>query len=154
MKTAAKILCVALVGIAMIAAVSLFAKTSSCVNFRQDTLKVPSGKLSVAVVKDPAQQAKGLAGCVSIPEKSGMYFPFEEPRETTFWMKDMLIPIDIIWIKDDRIVGVDDKVPYPKKHETDKDSRLYKSPGPVDAVLEVASGKAESYGLVVGAEVR
>jgi uncharacterized membrane protein (UPF0127 family) len=40
-------------------------------------------------------------GVTSLPEDSGMLFPYDEEDEVTFWMKDTVIPLDIIFIDED-----------------------------------------------------
>ena len=143
---------VILIGILLLVAF-LSLDNKPCANFNEKTITVPSGALSIALVQTPEQQARGLSGCKNIPPRSGMLFPLAERREATFWMKGMLIPIDIVWIADNRVLGVEQNVPYPKEQVPEADFPVYSSPGEVDAVLEVEAGKANEYGLVEGAEV-
>ena len=50
------------------------------------------------------EKEKGLQGASSLPEDQGMLFFFEEPQEVSMWMKDTLIPLDIIFINEDNEV--------------------------------------------------
>ena len=50
------------------------------------------------------EKEKGLQGVSSLPEDQGMLFCFEEPQEVSMWMKDTLIPLDIIFINEDNEV--------------------------------------------------
>ena len=50
------------------------------------------------------KKEKGLQGVSSLPEDQGMLFCFEEPQEVSMWMKDTLIPLDIIFINEDNEV--------------------------------------------------
>ena len=50
------------------------------------------------------EKEKGLQGVYSLPEDQGMLFFFEEPQEVSMWMKDTLIPLDIIFINEDNEV--------------------------------------------------
>ena len=50
------------------------------------------------------EKEKGLQGVSSLPEDQGMLFFFEEPQEISMWMKDTLIPLDIIFINEDNEV--------------------------------------------------
>lgn len=50
------------------------------------------------------EKEKGLQGVSSLPEDQGMLFFFEEPQEVSMWMKDTLIPLDIIFINEDNEV--------------------------------------------------
>lgn len=138
----------------------LFFSNKPCANFNEKTITTPSGSLFVAIAKTSQQQSRGLGGCKYVPKRSGMLFllnqgPFDtaQGQNATFWMKDMLIPIDIVWIAGSRVLGVEQNVPYPTEQVPDADFPVYSSPGDVDAVLEVGAGKAEEYGLVEGAQV-
>jgi len=64
----------------------------------------------------------------------------------------MLIPIDIIWISDGRVVGIAQEVPVPSPDRPVSDEQLptYTSPAPVHYVLEVRAGFAKRYNLSVG----
>lgn len=97
-----------------------------------------------------AEQAKGLSGCAALELGQGMYFPFAEKKEAVFWMKDMIMSIDIIWITDSRVVGIEHSVPPPSDNNLIK----YYAPGEVDAVLEIGAGHAAELGITKGASVR
>lgn len=111
-------------------------------------------ELSVTVANSPIDQQRGLAGRTMLAENEGMIFLFSEPRLATFWMKGMLMPIDIIWIKNGLVIGVEKNAPPPPAVAYDFDLALYNSPERVDAVLEVAAGFAERRGIGQGAAFR
>lgn len=121
-----------------------------CANFNEATLHTPTKALSVALATTPEAQSKGLGGCRYIPKNSGMYFVFTDNSQRTFWMKGMRIPIDIVWISQGRVVGIEKNVPNLPRSTSDSDLPQYKSPVPVDAVLEVEAGMAEAYGAQEG----
>jgi len=75
-----------------------------------------------------------------------MLFVFEDLGEYGFWMKDTLIPLDIIWIDSDwRVVGIADaELCYVER------CPVYRPRGKAKYVLEVNSGWAEEKGLGVG----
>lgn len=54
--------------------------------------------LSVKVALDDASRTKGLGGVQELSMNEGMLFVFNTPGNYRFWMKDMYIPIDMIWI--------------------------------------------------------
>lgn len=56
---------------------------------------------NIQIVETEEEAEKGLMGVTSLPEDSGMLFPYEEEDEVAFWMKDTLIPLDIIFIDED-----------------------------------------------------
>src|SRR6056297_2901227 len=68
----------------------------------------------VALTNEDREQ--GLSGVKYMGDNEGMLFIFEEEKKHGIWMKDMRIPIDILWIKDEVIVDVDEHVmPEPDK---------------------------------------
>jgi len=113
-----------------------------------------NGQIFIAdVVRDPDDQAQGLAGRDRLAANEGMAFLFDEEDRHGFWMKGMTFPIDIIWIRDNAIVGVDEYV-FPEPDATDENRIVYLPPEPVDSVLEVAAGRAQSLRVEVGDPVR
>jgi len=52
----------------------------------------------IFIADTPELREKGLQGVTSLPSNEGMLFIFEEPQTVEFWMKDKLIPLDIIYI--------------------------------------------------------
>lgn len=121
-----------------------------CHDFSAGTVKTPTGQLNVAVAENQLDQARGLGGCKSLPKRSGMYFPYMTKQEPVFWMKGMLVPIDIVWIEGNKVVKVDAYIPPPSKGRLDEELIRYSAPRPIDAVLEVEAGKAQEYGLKPG----
>lgn len=106
----------------------------------------------VDVADTPLEHQQGLSGRESLRATEGLLFVFRKPGIQRFWMKDMLIPIDIIWINGNRIVGFEENVsPQPGVSMTEL--AVYKSPSPVDYVLEVPAGTVGRIGASVGDEV-
>jgi hypothetical protein len=59
---------------------------------------LPSGAVySIEIARTPEEQAQGLMFRESLPERTGMLFPFADPGVHKFWMKNTMIPLDIIW---------------------------------------------------------
>jgi hypothetical protein len=68
-----------------------------------------------------------------------MLFIFSDSQNRTFWMKNMLFPLDIIWINDGKIVNISRNLPP----EGDLPSNKYHSGRPADHVLEINSGLSD-----------
>ena len=88
---------------------------------------------------------KGLSGHAPISKSSGMLFVFQKPGNYGFWMKDMLFPLDIIWMDSRwRVVHIEEAV-SPKSYP----SVFY--PG-VDSLyaMEVNAGVVNSLGVKIG----
>lgn len=105
--------------------------------------------ITVAVADTPLLRAKGLGGKTVLSDSEGMIFPLDAPEEQVFWMKGMLIPIDIIWVRHGTIVGIEKSV-VPEPDVADADLKRYPSPIEVDAVIEVAAGFSERHRVSVG----
>ena len=101
-------------------------------------------------VADPDSREVGLSNHDLLPENMGMLFLFPNMDNRFFWMKGMQFSIDIVWIKTNKIVGIDHNVPlspgpnYPH----------YISPVPVDKVLEINAGRAKELGLAPGQTIK
>lgn len=108
-------------------------------------------RVAVDVVDTPFLRARGLSGRPGLGPEEGMLFLFDTVRIQSFWMKDMRFPIDILWIRDGRIVGISPNVPVPRRPS---ELPQYPSPVPCDVVLEVRAGAAHRWGLLLGDAVR
>ena len=102
----------------------------------------------VEVARTEREQAKGLMFRTAMGADEGMIFPMDPPRDAAFWMKNTVIPLDIIFIgPDKRILNIAANAePY---SETPLPSA-----GPVSAVLELNGGRAEQLGIGRGDLVR
>jgi len=93
------------------------------------------------------EQEKGLMFRTAMGADEGMIFPMDPPRMAAFWMKNTVIPLDIIFIGPNRRVlnVAANAVPY--------DLSPLPSAGPVSAVLELNGGRAAQLGLKPGDRV-
>ncbi|OAN94162.1 DUF192 domain-containing protein [Sulfitobacter geojensis] len=107
-----------------------------------------SARFSVEVADDPAEQAQGLMHRASMPMGAGMYFVNERPRSTSFWMRNTLIPLDMLFIDAQGVV----------KHIHHNAIPLDETPipggGDILTVLEINGGLAARLGIKVGSFVR
>lgn len=120
----------------------------NCRDFKEDTVTVGSKQIDVAIAREALAQSRGLSGCKKIPANSGMYFPYDPPIIPHFWMKGMVIPVDIVWIADGRVVEIITNLPPVAKFADDP--VRYSPPRPVTGVLELGAGKVAEYGIAVG----
>lgn len=112
------------------------------------TATIRNQTYSIDVVKTPKEQQIGLSEKSSISANYGMYFPFEKADYYAFWMKNMKLPIDIIFIRDNKIVTIHDSVPAPTSDSNNLP--LYQPDEPADAVLEITAGLSKKYGFAKG----
>lgn len=106
-------------------------------------------KFDVDVADTPALRQKGLSGRESLGKDEGLLFIFSRPSVQRFWMKDMLISIDIIWIQGGEVVGIIENV-HPEPGVSVMNLTIYSSPVPVDRVFEIPAGVAGEIGITVG----
>jgi hypothetical protein len=131
----------------------LLADNSACRNFSAGTVTYNDNRqLSVALALTPLEHQRGLSGCSSLSLGQGMYFHFPIKTDAVFWMKDMLIPIDIIWLGDDEVIGITTDVPPPDTDQTVLPT--YPAPAAVNAVLEVGAGHAKRLNIRPGTTIR
>lgn len=100
---------------------------------------------NVEIASNEADRVNGLSNRKTLRNKNGMLFAFDRQAAQTFWMKDMLIPIDMIFFDSNwNIVEIDGNLQpnsFPKVFGDKVKSKF---------VLEVNAGEADSYGLKVG----
>ena len=96
---------------------------------------------AVEVARTEAEQERGLMFRDHLSPKGGMIFPMNPPRVASFWMKNTLIPLDMIFIRADGTIAriAADTVPY--------SLAPVGSDEPVAAVLEIAGGRAGELGI-------
>lgn len=101
----------------------------------------------IEVADNYEERKEGLMFRTSLNERRGMFFIFEYPGKLRFWMKNTLIPLDIIFFdKDYRIVNIEKNAQPCSKDPCN----LYFSAGPAQYVLEVNAGEADKFGIEVG----
>ena len=100
--------------------------------------------LETAVSTEAVTQ--GLSGRTKIPA-DGMLFIFPEADLRYFWMKDMNFPLDMIWLRDNTIIGITYSAEIPPENERKNPTQIYNSPGPADMVIEVEAGRAVSFAV-------
>jgi uncharacterized protein len=112
-------------------------------------LKTESGEHSftIEVASTNQERALGLMFRRSLPENGGMLFLYDRPQPAAMWMKNTLIPLDMVFISADGTVHRIEQNAEP--HST----ALIPSEGPVVAVLELNGGEAAKIGLKRGDKV-
>jgi uncharacterized membrane protein (UPF0127 family) len=107
-----------------------------------------SARFSVDVADTPEQRSRGLMFVESMPTMSGMLFVYDREQAVSFWMKNTLIPLDMIFADSSGVVQ--------KVHDTAVPGDLTSIPGGsnIQFVLEVNGGMAKKLGISVGSEMR
>jgi uncharacterized membrane protein (UPF0127 family) len=103
-------------------------------------------RFTVEVARTEAEQAQGLMNRRTLAPDAGMIFPFDPPRPASFWMRNTLIPLDLIFIRPDgSIARIATGVPLSEEQIVVAD--------PLTAVLEIPGGRAAQLGIRVGDRV-
>jgi hypothetical protein len=105
----------------------------------------PSTCVEAEIAETLEEKKTGLMFRESLQEFSGMLFPYDQKNIYTFWMKNTLIPLDIIWIADTKIVHIEKATPC-----TTDPCETYKSETPANHILEVNSGFTEKNNIKIG----
>ena len=104
-------------------------------------------RFRVRIADDPAERERGLMFVSVLPEDEGMLFDFKEPSPRAFWMKNTLIPLDIIFI------GADGRIINIAENTTPYSLEPVPSAGPALAVLEIGGGLSAELGIKPGDRV-
>lgn len=110
--------------------------------------------IEVDVARTGADRARGLSGRNELAAGRGMLFLHDAPGRHAYWMKDMRFAIDILWLRDGRVVDVAHRVPPPPAGLPDGALPVYAPAADADAVLEVSAGFARIHGWDKGAQAR
>lgn len=120
--------------------------------FESGTLAIQSRdgtvhNFTIELASTPDERAQGLMYRTELPPDAGMLFDFEEEQPVSMWMKNTILPLDMLFIAGSgEITGIAaDTVPH---SET-----TIPSPGPVRAVLELNAGTASRLGITAGDRV-
>ncbi len=114
------------------------------------TITTANGKthrFTVEVARSPQEQEQGLMNRESLAPDRGMIFLYEPPVAASFWMKNTLIPLDMIFVRADGIIVRIEANTVPLSLEP------VAAGEPVAAVLELAGGRSAELGIAPGARV-
>ena len=104
--------------------------------------------IKVSIADEPAEHKQGLSGVKSLGEFEGKLFIYSKEGDYRMWMKDMFIPLDIIWINNDmKIVHIEENL------TPDTYPDVFGSPVPARFVLEVNAFFAKNASIQIGDSV-
>lgn len=118
--------------------------------FRNTDKKIhtPNGTYTALVVGTEEERTQGLSSSESLPAGTVMFFVFETPDNYGFWMKDMLYPLDIVFLDTDmKVISYTDNA-SPASYPT-----IFYPESPAQYVLEMHAGEREKAQLYKGVKV-
>ncbi len=105
--------------------------------------------IAVELARSTDEKVRGLSNRPSLAAGRGMAFVYERPQPIGIWMKDMRFALDIVWIRDGRIVHIEKNAPPLTAAAPEK---VYTATG--DIVLEVPAGYTSDKNIRVGDSAR
>jgi uncharacterized protein len=137
----------------MVAAIVLAALTTPAPqHLRTISVKAPKAVLTLQVASTEDERELGLMSVKKLPAHTGMVFVFDSDGTEQFWMKDTLLPLDMIFVAaDGRVRRVFTGVPVVPLDTPD--DRIPRRTANAKYVIELAAGEAAADGIVDGTEL-
>ena len=127
---------------------SLFATTSEQIMAKKGEIVVNRNKIQVEIAKTDSERVSGLSNRSFLDKRTGLLFVFDSIDYHPFWMKDMLIYLDIIFLDENwQVVAIEKNLSpdsFPKTFDGKKKSKY---------VLEINGGESDLLNLHVGDRV-
>ena len=119
---------------------------AACADDTQLLVKSATGehRFTVEIAADDSTRAQGLMFREELAPDAGMLFDFQEARPVSFWMRNTLIPLDMIFIRSDGTIANIHVNARPL------DPTSIPSDGPVEFVLEIPGGRTVELGIAAG----
>lgn len=122
-----------------------FITDKKCGEYVQKEVDINNNIIKVLISDTDCKKTQGLSGVKSLKDSEGLLFVFDKAGNYGFWMKDMLFPIDILWIGDDfKIVGVE------KSLSTSSYPNIFGEKYKAMYILELSSGYSVKNNIKVG----
>lgn len=103
---------------------------------------------NIELADDPKERSLGLMNRKSLPQSAGMLFAYEKPQAVSFWMRNTLIPLDMIFM------DATGRVTHIHENAIPLDETGIPGGDDVQYVLEINGGLARRLGVEVGSELR
>lgn len=107
--------------------------------------RIGGSVVRLALSDTAAEQRRGLSGIKRLGRDEGMVFTLAQPTQISFWNKATLLDLDLLWIRGNRVIGID-QLPNEPEHGR----IIRRSPGLVDQIIELPLGWSAEHGIVVG----
>jgi uncharacterized protein len=142
----------ALYSLGLLIAISVLADNTVMAKMRREVLtlktKTAEHAIDIEIADTMEEKALGLMFRTSVPDNTGMLFPYGAPQDITMWMRNTYVSLDMVFIRAD---GVVHRIAARTEPLSEK---IVSSEGNVSAVLELGAGAAERLGLKPGDLVR
>jgi len=112
----------------------------------ESRIQIGTTIFTVELAVTSAEKERGLGYRNDLDPVHGMLFPYDHSEKYSFWMKGMRFPIDILWIRDGKIVDISKNVPV----ATTSTLPIYSPREPANQVLELTAGTSDRNGIKIG----
>lgn len=102
--------------------------------------------ISLEIAQTAEDKSRGLSGRNELVKGTGMIFVYDGYYQPKFWMKDMNFPIDIIWLRDNMVIGYEKSLP-PAGNQPEI---TYRPPDFINAAIELPAGFIEENNVKIG----
>ncbi|HTU69203.1 MAG TPA: DUF192 domain-containing protein [Candidatus Baltobacteraceae bacterium] len=139
--------------IAPILAVLIAAATPAPQHLPTIVVHAPRATLTLQVAKTENEREIGLMSVTRLPAHTGMLFVFDSDEQLEFWMKNTLVPLDMVFVASDgtvRSIAAD----VPVVPETTPDDAIPRRSGAGRFVIELPAGEARKDGIAPGVTLR
>ena len=114
------------------------------------TAEMNGETFDLEVTETPQERSLGLMFRSALPDNRGMLFSFDPPRQTSFWMKDVPVPLDMVFLRQGEVIAITDSA-APCAAEP---CPTYGPSGQlIDQVIELRGGRVAEIGLQRGDRV-
>jgi len=117
------------------------------------SISIKNQPFNLEIAKTIAQKSKGLSDRLSLCPECGMIFVFDKEGIQPFWMKDTLIPLDMVWLnKSGQVVEIITAIPESNTQMTKL--KIYQNSKPALYVIELNAGTTEKLYLKIGDTIK
>jgi len=140
----------AVIAVVIIIIIGLFwaQKSASLQDYEKGTVVFHNTKIKVEIADNPITKYNGLSNRDEINDDEGMLFVYTDYSRPGFCMREMEFSLDIIWINEDKVVGIDQNLPL------DNCKNYIYPPSLINYVLEVKAGFVTQNQIKIGDEVQ
>lgn len=117
---------------------------------KKPTVTLKNTQINVELAKSPYEQQTGLMGRKELKEDDGMLFIFKEPEQSAIWMANMLIPLDIMWLDEERKIIYLQENATPCEDTSFMKCYVFMHPQKDKYVLEVNAGWIKKHNVKLG----
>jgi len=125
-----------------------FQKMKVFSNYKSSNYQIGNNKYLIYIATTPKEQELGLSIASVLPKNQGMIFEFPDYGFHSFWMKDMKIGLDMLFINDTKIVDILENITPQTYPQT------FTSKTPANKVIEIPLGEAKMNKISIGDTVK